>query len=132
MAEYIDKEKAIKSLWDEVNYYEEDTEYDIASGLSRAINVVEKITEEDVVSSETFEQVMWERDLAISQLHDLGLDLGIKNTTLIRKDQALNYLYDAVIKYDDDIQSILTEFTIKIGQGKPFTKQEIEEMLLEN
>lgn len=48
MGKYIDKEKAIKSLWDEVNFYEEDTEYDIASSLSRAINVVEKTQEADV------------------------------------------------------------------------------------
>lgn len=49
MKKYIEKEKLIKSLWDEVNFYEEDTEYDIATGLSYAINAVENMPEEDVV-----------------------------------------------------------------------------------
>lgn len=46
--------------------------------LDMAINVLSQEPCNDTVSRGVFEQVMWERDTAIEQLHELGYGLGQK------------------------------------------------------
>lgn len=134
MAEYINRTEAISEIKDII----ENLSYiNCMKGINpstddyeKCIDILNDLPSADVVSLTTFEQVCWERDLAISQLNDLGLDLGIKNTLLFRKDQALNFLYDAVLKYGDDVENIMDEFTSKVIQARPYTKQEIEATLI--
>lgn len=134
MGEYINRTEAISEIKDII----ENLSYiNCMKGINpstddyeKCIDILNDLPSADVVSLTTFEQVCWERDLAISQLNDLGLDLGIKNTLLFRKDQALNFLYDAVLKYGDDVENIMDEFTSKVIQARPYTKQEIEATLI--
>lgn len=51
----------------------------IAMGM--AIKALEQETSDDAVSREVFEQIMWERDVAIEQLKELGYGFGEKPKT---------------------------------------------------
>ena len=68
--EAITKAVSILSEEEKWNFY-----YD--HGYAQAERDLSKI-KEDMVSREMFEQIMWERDLAIQQLKDLGYGLGEK------------------------------------------------------
>ena len=79
MKEFVDKLigrlEERKEHWDRDDWH---YERDIVN-LDDAIDIVNELAEEykdSYVHRETFEQVMWERDIAISQLADLGYSLG--------------------------------------------------------
>ena len=80
----------------------------------------------DVISEYVYVDMLLERNKAVNQLNDLGLDLGEDNNKLIGKTQVLNYFYDSLSKYGDDIEKMMTEFTGRVIQGKPLSKEEIE------
>lgn len=80
----------------------------------------------DVISEYMYVDMLLERNKAVNQLNDLGLDLGEDNNKLIGKTQVLNYFYDSLSKYGDDIENMMTEFTSRVIQGKPLSKEEIE------
>lgn len=81
MAEYIERE-AIRLA------YERSLKNDkhVIEGASaihaqehhHIFHILDKIPAADVVSRATFEQAMWERDVAIQQLKDLGVGFGEK------------------------------------------------------
>jgi hypothetical protein len=66
MAEYIDRKK----LMDDISKYSIEN----YAGLIR--NVVMKQPVADVVSRELFEQMKWERDIALEQLRTYGIPFG--------------------------------------------------------
>ena len=66
MAEYIDRKK----LMDDISKYSIEN----YAGLIR--NVVMKQPVTDVVSRELFEQMKWERDIALEQLRTYGIPFG--------------------------------------------------------
>jgi hypothetical protein len=69
------KEKAISCLaWLQTAH---SAEY--AQALDMAIKALKtEPTDKDLISKSVFDQIKWERDVAISQLHDLGYELGEK------------------------------------------------------
>lgn len=80
----------------------------------------------DVISEYMYVDMLLERNKAVNQLNDLGLDLGEDSNKLIGKTQVLNYFYDSLSKYGDDIEKMMNEFTDRVIQGKPLSKEEIE------
>ena len=84
MKEYIERE----ALKEEIEYrianigftspYQDDITL-MLEGMARVKDSVEDFPAADVVSKAAFDQVMWERDVAIQQLReDYGVDLGEK------------------------------------------------------
>ena len=75
MSDLISRRAAIKAIDDLQNCYNgySDT-YDKAC----IIGVLEEVPSIDAVSRGVLEQVMWERDLAISQLNEIGKSWGEK------------------------------------------------------
>lgn len=74
MQEYINKSDLLAALASKMNYSD-----DVRNSVRAAdYNVVNKFPATDCVSRETFEQVVWERDVAISQLNEKGKSLGEK------------------------------------------------------
>lgn len=58
----------------------------------KAIKALEQEPSNDMVSRGVFEQVMWERDVAIEQLHELGYELGEKiRTTTAGEGEVMYY-----------------------------------------
>ena len=76
MAEYIEREAAVEAICDskdeDINSFNPITKY------NAIYYAIEAVPAADVVSRATFEQVMWERDVAIQQLKDLGVGFGEK------------------------------------------------------
>lgn len=82
MAEYIKREDvicAIKSLPDCPNGYSD--AYDKAV----IIGVIEDLPTADVVSSSLFDQIDWERTVAISQLAEIGKSLGEQMDDVVKR-----------------------------------------------
>lgn len=71
MAEYKDITPFIRDLTAMKQAYD-------AISLDGMIRALNDAPAADVVSRATFEQVMWERDVAIQQLKDLGVGFGEK------------------------------------------------------
>lgn len=91
MAEYIEREKAIECIrnyafdvygadLDEAQqpFTDDVTTSNFCEGLYEATEEVANTPVADVVSKSVYDQVLWERDLAVSQLEELGLSLGEK------------------------------------------------------
>lgn len=68
MAEYIDRKK----LMDDISKYSIEN----YAGLIRSVVMKQPAT--DVVSRELFEQMKWERDIAMEQLRMYGIPFGGK------------------------------------------------------
>lgn len=76
MAEYIERKAVVEML--ENAQIISDGYYGYCGYCTEDVNI-DAIPAADVVSRATFEQVMWERDVAIQQLKDLGVGFGEKN-----------------------------------------------------
>ena len=72
MSDLIDRAEALKCL-------EFTGDYNTLNEIYERLSKLPSIS--DTVSGATFEQVMWERNLAIKQLEDLGYGLGEKPKT---------------------------------------------------
>lgn len=73
--EYIEREVAecvLKRLRDKCGNDE------MEFALNWALELLDIIPAADVVAAEAFKQVMWERDIALSQLAEIGKGLGAK------------------------------------------------------
>lgn len=73
MSRYIDADKLKEKLMCADIYYEDKTR--TYHQFYKAEDVDEQPTA-DVVSREAYEQIKWERDIAIAQLEELGYGLG--------------------------------------------------------
>ena len=62
-----------------IGYLDEDMIMRIQTGIKKLPSVTQLC--DDMISRGVFEQVMWERDVAIEQLKDLGYRLGEKPKT---------------------------------------------------
>ena len=62
------------------------------------------VTPKNTVSAEAYEQVMWERDIAIQQLNELGYEFGEKPEMgdTISRQAAIKYLMDNMTWYSED------------------------------
>ena len=75
------KELYDKALWDlEHNNMTLGEFEEVTEPLNKEISKEEQ-TDGDLISKSVFDQIKWERDVAISQLHDLGYELGEKPRT---------------------------------------------------
>ena len=70
MGRYIDTSKIIY-MWQKY----EDGKYTDGVTLQ---SIIDKLPTEDVVSRELFDQIKWERDIALGQLEELGIGFGQK------------------------------------------------------
>lgn len=87
MGRYIDTGK-ITYMWQEYK----DGKYTDGVTLQ---SIIDRVPTEDVVSKGLYDQIKWERDIAIEQLEDLGLCLGQKiEGYYISEDE-----YDKLIEY---------------------------------
>ena len=80
--------------------YEIDEEYVTITNLKDydALRMAREILEQeptDTVSRGVFEQVMWERDIAIEQLNELGYELGQKIEQMHNYEEKPHSLLDA-------------------------------------
>ncbi len=76
-------EEAIEVLKDLWRYeHSEFSEKDIREALDMAIRALKnEQTDGDLISKSVLDQIKWERDIAISQLQELGYELGEKPRT---------------------------------------------------
>ena len=72
------KEQAIEWL-KSLNYCDGEETQEVAQAIDMAIKALEQQPSEDCVSLEVYKQVVWERDIAIEQLKELGYSFGEKN-----------------------------------------------------
>ena len=87
MGRYIDTSK-ITYMWQEYK----NGEYTDGVTLQ---SIIDRVPTEDVVSKGLYDQIKWERDIALEQLEDLGLCLGQKiEGYYISEDE-----YDKLIEY---------------------------------
>lgn len=87
MGRYIDTGK-ITYMWQEYK----DGEYTDGVTLQ---SIIDRVPTEDVVSKGLYNQIKWERDIALEQLADLGLCLGQKiEGYYVTEDE-----YDKLIEY---------------------------------
>lgn len=73
MKEYICVDDTYKSL-------DKDERKTFLKLISKSMHYTKSDICKDMVSKEVVEQIMWERDLAIKQLNDLGIGLGEKKS----------------------------------------------------
>ena len=74
------KEQAIEWL-KSLNYCDGEETQEVAQAIDMAIKALEQQPSEDCVSLEVYKQVVWERDIAIEQLKELGYSFGEKIST---------------------------------------------------
>lgn len=96
MGRYIDTGK-ITYMWQKYK----DGEYTDGVTLQ---SIIDGVPTEDVVSRGAFDQIKWERDVAIEQLEELGLSLGEKidgvylNKKEYEKLLEYKYMYESLCK----------------------------------
>lgn len=76
--EAIEELKAIKSAYSDKNFHTARLMRSEHAALDMAIQALEQEPCGETVSLEAFKQIMWERDIAIEQLKELGYDFGQK------------------------------------------------------
>ena len=84
--------------------------------IHSAIEVLEQEPSDDMVSRGVFEQVKWERDVAIEQLKELGYGLGEKPRIGHCK-ECKNFEYNSVAKIDEIPLIVAHEICKKWGDG---------------
>lgn len=74
MADLIDREALIKALGDQMDR----CPLTYLWGLDKAVTTANKLPAVDAVSRGLFEQIKWERDIAMEQLEEHGIAFGAK------------------------------------------------------
>lgn len=93
MKKYIELEAAIKKIRDEGIYGEGHSDEERENNV---IEMLECLPGADVVSRAAFDQVMWERDVAIQQLReDYGVGLGEKKAADVVERKRGEWVYEA-------------------------------------
>lgn len=83
MSRYIDADKLIEAIEDSIGYinfsspYQDDNDA-IVEGMERIKSIVDEAPTVDAVPKGLFDQIKWERDIAIGQLQEIGCELGQK------------------------------------------------------
>lgn len=79
MAEYIEREATLREMGEEpLIWFGDKEDVQANDDWYNYTEIVKNMPAADVVSRTAFEQVMWERDQALSQLEEHGLTLGCK------------------------------------------------------
>ena len=81
----IDADHAIKLILEERNKLSPQFRHDqsMKGGIRKALRCIEESPTIDAVSIGVYEQVRWERDVAIAQLEELGIGFGQKKPDMV-------------------------------------------------
>lgn len=123
----MNREEAIKHLetYSTTNGSGQTTQAQHEEAKRMAIKALEQ-EPSDTVSRGAFEQVMWERDVAIGQLKELGYELGQKIEPcddLISREAALEKMADYVASGYADSTEDFEEYSRIICQLPPVTQK---------
>ena len=90
----VDVEPIIKKLYKIGNEKDKSGEHEFALGIDTVIYLLEQAKTVDAVSIAAYKQVAWERDLAIHQLSQYGVELGQgKDDDLVRVTRCKDCMY---------------------------------------
>ena len=81
MTDYIKRADAIKAII---------RKHDEVLSVAEAIEDLESVPSADVVTREQYEQIHWERDVALHQLEEIGKGLGEKMVDVIERSDDTN------------------------------------------
>lgn len=81
MTDYIKREDAILAIT---------RKHDEVLSVAEAIEDLESVPSADVVTREQYEQIHWERDVALHQLEEIGKGLGEKMVDVIGRSDDTN------------------------------------------
>ena len=97
--------------------------------IAEVLNTLMKYPAADVVSRGVLEQVMWERDLAVSQLAEIGKGFGEKMDGVVEVNAFRNEVYQYIDAYKDEDTNFLSglETAVVIAEKMAGVYEEVEE-----
>lgn len=102
MSRYIDADDFAERMLKQWNTADEEKKLEIVSVIANIVTpILVSIPTANVVSKDLFEQIKWERDIAIGQLEDLGIAFAEKVDGVYLTREEYKELFEYRLMYED-------------------------------